>query len=93
VLLYGTSWVSKHTSGQIHSYGTAKVRDLSQISPREFRGGKCDTGTGFLLVLSFSFLYIIPPILHAHLHLHGSLTIRTNRLGIATLQKAMRFRK
>ena len=49
-----------------------------QISPCEINNGQSGTGTGFLLVLRFSNVSIIPPVLHTRFHLHVALTRKTN---------------
>jgi hypothetical protein len=43
----------------------------------------------FLRVRWFSSVSIIPSMLRTHLHLHGSLTKRTNERSLGPLQKAM----
>ena len=51
------------------------------------------SGTGFLRALRCSPVYIIPPKLHTHLHLHVALTRKTNGRSLGTIQKARLFRK
>jgi hypothetical protein len=50
-------------------------------------------GKGFLLVLRFSPVIIIPPMLHTHLRLHVALTRRTNGRSVGIFQKTKFFLK
>jgi hypothetical protein len=58
-----------------------------------FMEDKLTTEQGFLGLLVFSPVSIIPPMLHLHLHLHVLLIKRTNGRSPGTLKNAVLFRK
>ena len=48
-------------------------------------------GEAFLRALRVSFVSVIPPTMHTHLHLHVALTRRTNWCSLGTLHKELPF--
>ena len=73
---------------------TAEARVRSQFSPCEiFVGEEVLLRHVFLRVLQFFPVYIIPPMLHTHLHLYVALTRRTNGRSLGTFQIAVLFRQ
>jgi hypothetical protein len=71
---------------------TPEARVRSQGGPCEIYGQQSATGTGFSASTSASFVSIIPPMLHCHLHLHIAF-MRTNVPILGTFQKPVLFRK
>jgi hypothetical protein len=67
----------------------AETRVQTQVSSCEICGGRSDTGTGFSSGAPVSLVSTIPPVLHTHLHLHFTLTRKTERRSLGTFQKAV----
>lgn len=73
-----------------HRHLISQPHVRSWAIPCEMFGGKSVIRIEFLRVLGFSPFNIVPPVLHAHLHLQAAV-IRTKGQRLKTLKKQRSF--